>query len=337
MSYLMYMSIRLIELKRVLKPTGSLYLHCDPTASHYLKLLMDVIFGKEHFRNEIVWYYSKWSNVSNQFQANHDIVLFYAPKRLATFQTQYKLSLDKQKKLAKGYQINVISGVRQLIYYDPAILPTVDKERYDVIVDRTAADEGSPMPDVWIDINILNSQAKERTGYPTQKPLALLERIITASSNPGDTVLDPFCGCATTCIAAEKLGRHWIGIDISPKAAELVQMRMQKDVGLFFQGCHRLDLPQRTDLGKIIPYNSLSNKKYLYGEQGGYCNGCEHHFPMQNFTVDHIVPQSKGGTDHISNLQLLCGNCNSIKGPRTQEELLLALTDKGYVKRKHAA
>ena len=157
------------------------------------------------------------------------------------------------------------------------------------------------------------------------------------SSHPGDMILDPFCGCATACVAAEKLGRQWVGIDISSKAADLVQSRMREELGLFLSGTHRDKPPIRTDLGKVIRYNDMRNKKYLYGEQGGYCNGCETHFEMRNLQVDHIIAKSLGGTDHISNLQLLCGSCNTIKGTKSQEELIVALTDKGYIKRKMAA
>ena len=176
---------------------------------------------------------------------------------------------------------------------------------------------------------ILKGNSSERTGYPTQKPVKLLERIIKASSNPGDMVLDPLCGCATACIAAERLDRKWIGIDISPLAADIVQSRMQTELGLLFYGSHRTDILQRTDLGKIPRYNSIGNRKWLYGEQGGYCLGCGHHFPMRNLTVDHIIARSRGGTDHISNLQLLCAACNSTKGKRSQAELLARLVNKG--------
>ena len=149
---------------------------------------------------------------------------------------------------------------------------------------------GAPMDDVW-NISVINSQAKERIGYPTQKPLALLERIILASSNVGDVVLDPFCGCATACIAAEKLGRQWVGIDISPKAADLVKLRLHKEIGLFWQGTHRTDLPMRTDLGELPNYRT--HKHTLFGKQEGFCAGCQVMFPFRNMTVDHTVPQSK--------------------------------------------
>ena len=179
------------------------------------------------------------------------------------------------------------------------------------------------MRDVW-DISVLNSQSKERTGYPTQKPLALLERIIKASINDG-IVLDPFCGCATTCVAAERLQKEWIGIDISPKAAELVVDRIKSEQGLFQDIVHRTDVPKRTDLGKIPRYNATENKQQLYGIQAGHCNGCDSHFELRNLEIDHLIAKSVGGTDHINNLQLLCGSCNRIKGNRGQEYLMMKL------------
>jgi len=169
----------------------------------------------------------------------------------------------------------------------------------------------------------------EETGYPTQKPLALLKRIIRASLDDAQKegggveriVMDPFCGCATACIAAEQLGRQWVGIDISPKAAELVQSRMRDELGIFFRGAIRTDIPQRTDLGNIIRFNDVRNKRLLYGEQSGDCAGCGSHFELRHLEVDHIIAKAKGGSDHIGNLQLLCGHCNRIKGDRGMEYL----------------
>ncbi|MCY4410469.1 MAG: DNA methyltransferase [Caldilineaceae bacterium] len=318
MSYLIYMAIRMMEMKRLLKPTGSIYLHCDPTASHYLKLLMDAVFKEENFRNEIIWCYRKWSRKSDQFPRTHDVLLFYTQCQENTFNVQYIPISEGTEKRWKGKKQGSIF---------------IDGVRHQVATNEPAQ---TPCPDWW-EISIINPNAKERVGYPTQKPLALLDRIIRASSNEGDMVLDPFCGCATACIAAEKAEREWVGIDISPKAAELIEDRMIREAGYFFKGAHRTDIPDRTDLGTIISYNDIRNKRYLYGEQGGYCNGCEHHFEMRNFTVDHIIAKANGGTDHISNLQLLCGSCNSIKGTRSHEELLVLLTDKGWIKRRKAA
>ena len=151
-------------------------------------------------------------------------------------------------------------------------------------------------------------------GYPTQKPLSLLSRIIAVSSNPDDVVFDPFCGCATTLVAADDLGRSWVGIDISPKAAELVVRRIEERQGLFQDITHRRRVPQRTDLGKLpAPH---THRQALYGIQSGDCAGCSTHFQARNLEVDHIIARAKGGTDHPDNLQLLCGSCNRIKGDR---------------------
>ena len=205
MSYLVMMATRLIEMKRVLKPTGSIYLHCDPTASHYLKLLMDSIFGKERFRNEIVWCYSSGGASKKRFAKKHDTLLYYAGKD-HTFNTQripYTSAMSRDPK--------------HMHKFHP---------------------EGKIMLDWWDDLPFINPLAKERCGYPTQKPLALLERIIKASSNPGDLVLDPFCGCATTCVAAEKLGRRWIGIDISREAYVIIKERFKKEFGIIAKTFH---------------------------------------------------------------------------------------------------
>lgn len=187
--------------------------------------------------------------------------------------------------------------------------------------------KGKPLGNLWTDIPNVTSGA-ERTGYPTQKPLALLERIIAASSDPGDIVLDPFCGCATTCVAAEKLDRQWVGIDISEMAAKLVKSRLRDELGLFYRGAHRTDIPRRTDLPTDIR-PPREHKHHLYGVQEGDCTGCRVHFPIRNLTIDHIHPRSKGGQDNLENLQLLCGACNSAKGDGTQAELVAHLIRTG--------
>ncbi len=392
MSYLIYMAIRIMEMKRLLKPTGSIYLHCDPTASHYLKMLMDAVFGSGIFQSEIVWRRTSSHNRAKRWGPIHDTILFYSAgvtftwnRVLQPLENDYVEKHYRYKDGKGCYRVDNLTGPgpRDGDTGQPwrEIDPTSRGRHWELPPDRALPDwfvfppgyselsardrltvldcqgliywpskglmpsfkrylgdnSGSPVQDMILDIKSLSAAAKERVGYPTQKPLALLHRIIKASSNRGDLVFDPFCGCATACIAAEQLQREWIGIDISPKAADLVSDRMNSEVGKLFSGTHRTDIPQRTDLGRILSYRDASNRKFLYGEQGGYCNGCELHFPPKNMTVDHIIARAKGGTDHISNLQLLCGACNSLKGTKSHEELLVLLTDKGWLKRKMAA
>ena len=191
---------------------------------------------------------------------------------------------------------------------------------------------GNVVSNVWTDIAPISSHAKERIGYPTQKPLALLERIIRASSNEGDVVLDPFCGCATACVAAENLGRKWVGIDISSKAVELVNIRLQQSMGGLFHNrlvTARTDIPRRTDIDAPRPYRQ--NKHVLFGEQEGHCRGCGTAFEFRHLEVDHFIPVNAGRTDHIENMQLLCGHCNRIKGDRPQEYLLARLIELGMI------
>ena len=229
--YLSYMAIRLIEMHRILKDSGSIYLHCDPTMSHYIKLLMDIIFGEKNFRNEIVWCYRKWTNTANHFQKNHDIIFAYSKdNKQQNFFKIYDSDTPQQKKMEKGYDVNVVQGgIKQLIVYDKKkAKKKIESNKYDRVVYRENTLE-VVFPDWW-NIPIINSQAKERTGYPTQKPIPLIERIIKSSSKEDDIVLDPFCGCATTCVAAEKLNRKWIGIDVSHLAFDLVRERLQKEV-----------------------------------------------------------------------------------------------------------
>ena len=156
-----------------------------------------------------------------------------------------------------------------------------------------AASKGEAVSDFVADVQNVNNRSKEHMGYPTQKPLKLLDRLIRASSNPGDMVLDPFCGCATALVAAESLGRQWAGIDLSALAVKLVDQRLRDQHGVFGQIIGRTDVPNRTDLG-LLP-NYRTHRHTLYGRQEGHCTGCRVHFPFRNLTVDHIVPQSKGG------------------------------------------
>ena len=214
MSYITFMAQRVIEMHRILKPTGSLYYHCDPTAGHFVKLLLDGVFGKNNFRNEIVWHYNKWTNSANYFQRNHDLIYFYAKDSdKVFFEKQYgEFSESQKKNIEKGWDTNSPKSGKQLFIRDREKFEKavkngeIDLSKYAKIIDRSNI-TGTAISDVF-DINYIASSSKERVGYPTQKPLALLERIIKASCPEKGVVRDPFCGCATTCVAAQKLGRQ---------------------------------------------------------------------------------------------------------------------------------
>ena len=213
MAYLAMMAVRLIELHRVLKPNGSLYLHCDPTASHYLKILLDAIFGKQTFQNEIIWSYRRWPTKAQRYQRMHDVILFYSKDGdPSVFNTLYMSPTESSIKRWKGKKQLVEFGAQG------ERLPTQELGEASI---------GVPVNDVW-NIPIIAPVSKERLGYPTQKPVALLERILEASSNEGDVVLDPFCGCGTTLHAATKLNRKWIGIDITHLAIGLIRRRLKE-------------------------------------------------------------------------------------------------------------
>ena len=367
-SYLCMMAIRLLEMRRVLKQTGSIYLHCDPTANHYLKLIMDSIFGAEQFRSQIVWRRTNAKGLAFKgYPNNADLLLYYSRSDEFTWNRPFrphdpsyveKFYKHIEPETGRRYQLDNLVNPnpdRPNLTYEFLGVTRVWRwtrermqEAYEqglVVQQRPGAvprfkrylDEmqGNPIDTLWDDISPIAAKSPERTGYPTQKPLALLERIIQASSNPGDIVLDPFAGCATACVAAEKLDRLWVGIDLSRMAYTLVQERLAKEVAVGsdesprltgWKVIHRTDIPRRTDVDTPIHYRQ--NKHVLYGQQEGVCNGCKLDIPFKLMQVDHIVPVSRGGTDHIENLQLLCGHCNALKGDRDQAYLMAQLSSR---------
>lgn len=280
MAYLVMMAARLVELHRVLKPTGSLYLHCDPTASHYLKIILDTIFGVRNFKNQITWKRTHAHGDSRRrFGNTSDIILFYSKSDVNVFRPQYtpypQEYLDKYyrylDKNGRRYQLVSLRSPNprpNLTYEYKGYKPhtngwAVSREKMEQldsegrlhfpedlngnIREKYFLDEmpGIPFDDIWSDISPINSQAAERLGYPTQKPLALLERIIQASSGPGDMVLDPFCGCGTAIVAAQKLGRRWIGIDITHLSIALQKYRLEQS----FPGIDFKILGEPEDIG----------------------------------------------------------------------------------------
>ena len=356
-SYLIFMAVRLLELQRVLKDTGSIYLHCDDTAGAYLKLLMDAVFGRTNGGGagntgaDITWHRSTNKNTKQvNFARCTDLLLLYRNGDDYTHNPQYeelgkahvarKYTYDdndgrgkymtapmvakhcKNKDTWQGVAPNNGGWIhkvetRERLLRDNLVRfsSTGGMPRYKKFLSES---KGTPVSNIWTDVKAINSMARERTGYPTQKPLALLERIIKASSNEGDVVFDPFCGCATTLVAAHNLGRNWIGCDLSELAVKLVNQRILEFDPLFAKAINPDNNPRRTDTKKLPNYRTHAHK--LYGDQEGICKGCDIHFPFGALTVDHKLPRSKGGQDHLDNLQLLCTRCNSSKGNKTMAE-----------------
>lgn len=260
MAYLVMMTIRLLELHRVLKPTGSLYLHCDPTASHYLRIILDQIFGPENFRNEIVWRRTNAKGLAfTRFASNHDTILRYSKSEKFIWHPQYKkhdssylknfyryveegtgrryrladLTNPNKNRPNLTYEFLGVTRVwrwtkeRMQKAYKKGLIVQTSPEAVPSLKRYLDEQEGTSVDDIWDDILPVQAQAKERLGYETQKPVALLERIISASSKKGDVVLDPFCGCGTAVVAAQELGRKWIGIDITHLAINLMRNRLK--------------------------------------------------------------------------------------------------------------
>ena len=381
-AFICWMAVRVLEMHRVLKDTGSLYLHCDQTASHYLKAMMDAIFGRKNFRNEIIWKRTTAkSNASRGLPVNDDRILRYSKGDASVWNADaVRIPYDMDnldEKTSKKYRYKDSDG--RLYRLDNLSAPAQDPSSnltYEVMgVTRTwrwtrermqkaiedgivvqsrpgtvpslkrflDEQKGRMLSTVWTDINPLNSQATERTGYPTQKPLALYKRMIQASSNPGDMVLDPFAGCATTCVAAEQLGRQWIGIDIREESGDVIRERLENEVNgnMAWDAIVRTPTtaPERTDGGEpVAPELAVVGRKRnarripvsklrgdLVERDGLRCQGCgwaPHQ--VDYLQVDHNQPRSLEGSDEMDNLALLCDPCNRKKSNKlTLHELRL--------------
>ena len=331
-AFLSFIAIRLLEMRRVLKPTGSIFLHCDQTANAYLRILMDAVFGKDNLRNEIIWAYTGPSNTKRWFPHKHDTLFWY----LRDAKTNPRFNWDQILVPYKKRQTGKTKG----IFKEAA----------------TLREEGKLPEDWWDDVGDCWFEYKdgmtpvgrikdERVGYPTQKPLALYERIIKSTTQRGDIVLDPFAGCATTCVAAERWGRQWVGIDLWDKAHKVVLDRLEKeglanpqggDTTLSFADItYATEPPVRDDqldirpvphletpMGKKAPGRESSRQKAeikgrLLDEFGYQCAGCDRVFDHPDYLeLDHQIPKADGGGDEYENRMLLCSPCNRRKGSK---------------------
>lgn len=382
-AFMSFLSVRLLEMRRILKDTGSIWLHCDPTASHYIKACMDAIFGAKNFRNEVVWRRRSTRNVSSRKMfACHEIIFFYAkkdakcifnPPRMEKGEPNHNyrfrdehgrlyrhshLILDRGRKSVKDSEARRFSykgftppngwrcSLEDVKALDKQGRVFWSRNRVPHKIEYWDENEGQVVDDLWTDIKPLSERSKERTGYPTQKPISLYKRIIAASSNKGDVVFDPFCGCATTLLAAEALSRNWIGADLWEKTGEVIKKRMVKEGFAVAgeapaKGQGRLheedirfvtDLPQRTDDGRTAgkafktkervhqpeppgpKQTPKEMKKKLVAQHGIQCQGCDTIFNHpRHLELDHNTPRSSRGINHISNRILLCGACNRAK------------------------
>lgn len=309
LAYLVYMTYRLFEMQRLLKPTGSIYLHCDPAASHYIKVMMDAVFGHGKFLNEIIWRRTGAHGSAKRYGPVHDVILFYAGKGVPTWNPQHQRDdayiaerytyqdQDGRKfypitlhaigtrngdsgKPWRGVDIAAKGGhwkytTAKLDELDAAARiywpPKGGMPRLKVYAEDA---KGSGLQDVWTDIPPINAKATERMGYPTQKPLALLDRIIRASTNPGDVVFDPFCGCGTAIVAAHQLGRHWIGCDIAILSVQIIRDVLAKRYGLHDGEHYQISgIPRSVDAARdLFQRDKRQFQHWLVELAGGFAN-----------------------------------------------------------------
>ena len=412
-AFLCWLAVRVLECHRVLKPTGSMYLHIDHTAHAYVKAMMDSIFGRKNFRNEIVWRRATSHNDARQYGRIHDTILYYVKtgkatwngERIAMPKTQEEMETaypqrdtrgpvrsenltgagvagGESGKPWRGYDVSARGrhwappkNSDYAIYIEKNFIPGYRKlegvhQRLDALDEAglvhhpqrgvwpglkryAAADKGKMPQDLILEpMGFTNyNKGPENTGYPTQKPIALYGRMIEASTEPDDVVLDPFAGCATTCVAAERLGRRWIGIDINEEARHVLRDRLQSEV----TGSMAWDTlvktpdepPMRTDGGapaapelRIISrkrnarrWSVKEVREILIGEDGQRCQGCGWEPPYPDYLqIDHKKPRSLGGEDERDNYTLLCDPCNRLKSNKlTLTELRDARVKEGRI------
>ena len=362
-AYLCWLAPRLIEMKRVLKPAGTIWLHCDDAADSYLRLLMDAIWGRAAFQNAVTWKRQSSNNSAARCGRISDTLLFYSgagatwnngrhelsPTQLARYKHndadrgRYKLDnltaarpdSDSGKFEWRGTRPGPSRGWAHTIeqlekwWSEGRIAAKRDgTPRLDGLKVYLSDSTGQKLQSIWTDIPRVGNTAAERTGYPTQKPVALYERIIRASSNEGDVVFDPFCGCSTTLLAAERLGRRWIGCDKGDKTAEVVAAQMAKMLGpdalpLFAEAFTlRRQPPRRTDV-ETATKDKL--RLLLWQRQAHLCANphcTSGELRREDIEHDHRIPRSRGGDDTLDNALGLCSNCNRRKGKKAWGEFL---------------
>ncbi len=370
-AFLCWLGVRLLECRRILKPTGSLYLHIDHTAHAYAKALLDGIFGRENFRNEIVWNYGGRGGkaVGRQFPRNHDSILAYSKdEHRHTYSPDYLPVKHPVKALPRHIRIGSDGRPYKTAprgnYTDQSVAQLRAEGRihetrngnirikYFLKREGDFVLEPALVGDVWDTIpDMMHAPKIERLGYPTQKPLALYERIIRAASNRGDWVLDPHCGCATTPVAAERLGRQWIGMDIWPGAYQMVLDRLNAEKQIWRPEDVRLITrpPTRTDDGVTASaylaqiegrpaqrprFSKEEMKAILIRQWSAVCWGCGFEPPNgddRHFDLDHNWPKAAGGHNELDNRAILCRPCNGRKSNKlTLDGLRTANKRDGY-------
>ena len=325
-AFMCWLGVRLLECRRILKPTGSLYLHIDFTAQAYAKVLLDNIFGRRNFHNEIVWAYTGPSNTKRWFPRKHDSILWYSKGKNWVF---------NREAIRVPYSQDYVDRFKKE-YNEGADKSSIFSAGHNTERNQELAKLGKTPEDWWPEFSPVGRSKTENTGYPTQKPIALYERIIKASSNPGDFVLDPHCGCATTPVAAERLGRQWIGMDLWTGAYQMVLDRLNAEKQIWRPEDVRLITrpPTRTDDGVTASaflaqiegrpaqrprFSKDEMKAILIRQWSAVCWGCGFEPPNgddRHFDLDHIAPKSEGGSNELHNRAILCRPCNGRKGNR---------------------